>query len=137
MTKDGVPYVAREWHDTDLATTQTAVGGNPILLKNGLPVAGLMDDTSVNPRTVVGIRADGSVLLVVIDGRQSSHSNGATFYQCALLLRQLGAVSAINLDGGGSTTMIIREGETYSTMNSPSDGRLRDVYNSLLIVKKG
>ena len=137
FSADGTARIEQEWSEKDLANTHTAVGGSVILLENGLPVKGLVEDTAAHPRTVVGIREDGTVLLMVIDGRQEQISNGATLYRCALLMRSMGAVSAINLDGGGSSTMITRDGETYTTKNSPSDGSLRDVYNSLLVVKKG
>ena len=116
---------------------QHAVGGSNILLKNGaFPTDQIKADTDVHPRTVVGYCEDGTILLMVIDGRQSQLSNGATLYRCGLLMRSLGAVAALNLDGGGSSTMITRQGDVYTTQNSPSDGSLRKIYNSLLVVKK-
>jgi exopolysaccharide biosynthesis protein len=70
-----------------------------------------------HPRTVAGIKADGSLLLVTIDGRKPGYSVGANFKECAKLLRSLGAVNAVNLDGGGSTTMSVNQ----KMVSSPSD----------------
>jgi len=70
-----------------------------------------------HPRTAVGVRADGRILLVAVDGRQPELSVGMTIAELASLLRELGAVEAVNMDGGGSTTMVIRA----RVVNSPSD----------------
>ena len=85
-----------------------------------------------------GIKEDGSIILAVIDGRQAQHSNGASLAQCAFWMKSLGAVTVLNLDGGGSSTLITRNPTTNEiiTHNSPSDGSLRKVHNSLLIVLK-
>ena len=72
-----------------------------------MPVAGT--GGGLNPRTAIGQRADGAVLLLVIDGRQS-HSLGATYKDCQQVMLDYGAVNAANLDGGSSTLMIY-EGE--------------------------
>ncbi|MCK7477320.1 MAG: phosphodiester glycosidase family protein [Candidatus Moduliflexus flocculans] len=61
-----------------------------------------------HPRTAVGVRADGRILLVTVDGRQPERSVGMTIAELAALLLELGAVEAINMDGGGSTTMVVR-----------------------------
>lgn len=83
------------------------------------------------PRTAVGVTADGRVLLVVADGRQS-HSIGCTLLELALLMQELGATDAVNFDGGGSSEMILR-GEI---VNSPSDGGERSVGSALLLLEK-
>ncbi len=70
-----------------------------------------------HPRTAVGVRADGRILLVTVDGRQPELSVGMTIAELASLLIELGAVEAVNMDGGGSTAMVVR-GEV---VNSPSD----------------
>lgn len=70
-----------------------------------------------HPRTVAGIKSDGTILLVTIDGRKPGYSVGANFKESAQLLKSLGAVDAINLDGGGSTTMTVNQ----KIVNSPSD----------------
>jgi len=70
-----------------------------------------------NPRTLAGVRADGTLLLVTVDGRRPGWSAGMTLTEAARLMRALGARDALNLDGGGSSTMTIR-GEV---VNRPSD----------------
>lgn len=81
------------------------------------------------PRTAVGISAEGGVILAVVDGRQPAHSVGLTLPETAEFMRELGALSALNLDGGGSSTMVI-EGEV---VNRPSGGHERPVSNALLV----
>ncbi|HXG40716.1 MAG TPA: phosphodiester glycosidase family protein [Candidatus Limnocylindrales bacterium] len=89
-----------------------------------------------HPRTAVGVTASGDVVLVTVDGRQSDYSTGMTLPDLAQLMLSRGAVDAINLDGGGSTTMAVRlPGDSDVTVvNSPSDGRERAVANALLVV---
>jgi Phosphodiester glycosidase len=84
-----------------------------------------------NPRTLAGVRADGTLLLVTVDGRRPGWSVGMTLPEAARLMRSLGARDALNLGGGGSTTMTIR-GEV---VNRPSDrvGE-RPVSNGLFVM---
>jgi hypothetical protein len=70
-----------------------------------------------NPRTLAGVRADGRLLLVTIDGRRPGWSAGATLAEAARVMRSLGARDALNLDGGGSTAMAVRG----RVVNRPSD----------------
>jgi exopolysaccharide biosynthesis protein len=84
-----------------------------------------------HPRTAAGLSADGKTLiLLAVDGRSYS-SRGATMRELAELMKQLGAQDALNLDGGGSTTMVHREGGELKVLNTPSDGRPRPVANVL------
>lgn len=87
-----------------------------------------------HPRTAMGYTEDGKVILLVIDGRQPELSNGASLIDTALILESLGCCGAVNLDGGGSSTMILSEDGTDTVKNSPSDGALRKIYNSVLVV---
>ena len=82
----------------------------------------------------MGYTEDGKVILLVIDGRQPELSNGASLIDTALILESLGCCGAVNLDGGGSSTMIVSEDGTDTVKNSPSDGALRKIYNSVLVV---
>ena len=116
-----------------------AIGGHPssnasILVQDGKLGPNL--DQAVHPRTAVGIRADGTLLLLTVDGRQPGYSEGVTTTELARLMLDLGAVDAVNLDGGGSTTFIARQpGEMEATVqNRPSDGYERAVGNSLLVI---
>ena len=70
-----------------------------------------------NPRTAAGVTADGTILLMVADGRQPEHSVGLSVPEAAEVMRHLGAVEAINLNGGGSSAMVV-QGELVS---QPSD----------------
>lgn len=141
LTKDGKPVMGTASDYSKYAgKLQEAVGGSAILLRGGLvenvgyPAASKADR---HPRTVVGVKADGTVLLIAVDGRQANLSNGASLSDMAGILLELGAVDGINLDGGGSTTIITTNGAgKYTVRNSPSDGSLRNVYNSLIVVSK-
>lgn len=139
VTKEGQYLISRGGIDgIDPNTLDMAVGGNYILVWEGERQEPKEDPTwtTKHPRTLAGVRADGTILLVVIDGRQEALSNGATLVECAQLMESLGAVTAINHDGGGSSTMLIREGENFRVMNSPSDGNERRVFCSIQVVAK-
>lgn len=86
----------------------TAVGGFDIVLREGIDVTPKRANPPVHPRTAVGISSDGHWLwLMVVDGRQPGYSLGATLHDLAAWLQILGASEGINLDGGGTTTMVI------------------------------
>jgi hypothetical protein len=72
---------------------------------------------SRHPRTMAGVRRDGTLLLVTVDGRRPGWSAGVTLREGARVMRSLGARDALNLDGGGSTAMVVRR----RTVNYPSD----------------
>jgi exopolysaccharide biosynthesis protein len=117
---------------------QEALSGREWLARDG--VAGVSPVTApsifAHPRTAVGVRADGTIVLAIVDGRQPPYSTGVLAADLADMLVADGVVSAINLDGGGSTTMLARvPGDVSATVvNSPSDGTQRAVDNALLIV---
>jgi Phosphodiester glycosidase len=109
---------------------EVAITGNVILLHGGSVVA---PPSERQPRTAIGISADGTrVWLVTVDGR-SDKSVGMTYVRLAKLLKSLGAKYALNLDGGGSTTMVARMpgDDTVSVRNTPSDGAQRPVPNGI------
>ncbi|MFA7418436.1 MAG: phosphodiester glycosidase family protein [Melioribacteraceae bacterium] len=83
-----------------------------------------------HPRTGIGFSKDSTKLyLVAIDGRQT-HSVGMTLHELADLMIKIGVHYGLNLDGGGSTTMVVKD----SVVNIPSDGKERSVSNGLLII---
>ena len=89
------------------------------------------------PRTAVGVKEDGTIVMMVIDGRQGNKDMfGAEAREMAAIMKSYGCVSAYNLDGGGSSTMVIRDGDKFVVTNSPSDGRERSDGNCVLIVVK-
>lgn len=98
-----------------------AVTGNKQLLDEGLRT--VVDDRELHPRTAIGIDRDtNTVLMLVIDGRQTI-SRGYTMVELANLMLELGAEDALNLDGGGSSTMVgLRPDGLLAVLNSPSDG---------------
>ena len=104
------------------ANTQFAVSGNAMMLTNGEPTPPAID-AARNPRSAVGLSANGKTLiLVAVDGR-SDKSIGVTLTELANICRRFGAANAINLDGGGSTAMVIKDHASgvYAIANQPSD----------------
>jgi hypothetical protein len=102
-------------------------------LPDGLEGAGRDFAEKRHPRTGVGFSADSTIVkFVVVDGRQS-RSDGMTLQEFALLMRRLGLDHALNLDGGGSTTLVIGD----RVVNTPSDAAgERPVANAILLVER-
>lgn len=144
ILEDGTPVVST-LAQTPLDGIAEAVGGGQILLRDGeiydtAPLEPFGD--ICHPRTAVGIRADGKVIFTVVDGRRPEWSNGASLTELAELMRSAGVVTAINLDGGGSSTFIVNGGGKLSMLNSPADLQrptedlVRPVFNSLVLVQR-
>lgn len=102
----------------DTAGVRQAVSGFSRILIDGRNVC---DPAEIwHPRTGLGVSADGkTLLLIVIDGRQPGYSEGAPTHALAAWLRAFGAWQAINLDGGGSTAMIVDDHGTPRQLNRP------------------
>ncbi|KAB8194891.1 multidrug transporter [Nonomuraea phyllanthi] len=118
---------------SDGSEVKAAVGGNWVLVKDGVPQNST--DASAHPRTAVGFSADGrKMYLLTVDGRQAD-SRGVTLDELAAMMVDLGAANALNLDGGGSSTMLAREPGSAGVQveNSPSDGGERHVPNGLAL----
>jgi exopolysaccharide biosynthesis protein len=116
-----------DWIDTgmDWPEVANAVGGHPSLVTGGAVDVDPYDGsnsfyTSRHPRSAMGLTADGDLLLVTVDGRTAA-GDGMTCEQTAQLMLDLGAVHAVNLDGGGSTTMVVRDCWIGDVVNHPSD----------------
>jgi hypothetical protein len=114
----------------------SAVGGGPVLVRNGGPVFRSFESFGAehllprHPRTAVGQLADGRILLVVTDGRQPGYSVGMTNFELAQTMQRLGAVRASALDAGGSSTLAY----DGTLLNRPSDrGGERPVASSLML----
>ena len=102
LTEEGILHVG--FLDRPAAENLGIVNGcsfGPVLVMNGEP---WYNPSGLNPRTAIGQRGDGAILLLVIDGRQV-HSIGATYFDLTDIMLAYGAVNALNLDGGSSTTM--------------------------------
>jgi exopolysaccharide biosynthesis protein len=118
----------------ELKGVQHAIAGGPILLRNGKILSewsaeGFNDKFALHrhPRTAVGRTQSGYLWFVAIDGR-SELSSGATLEETARILLRLGCTDAVNLDGGGSTTLNV----LGITVNRPSDGKERPVANGIV-----
>jgi hypothetical protein len=116
-----------------------AIGGGPTLLHDGRPVLSANEAFTTSqlapraPRSAVGQTADGRIVLVAVDGRQRGYSVGMTNFELAQTMMRLGAVRAMALDSGGSTTLAF----DGSLLNRPSDGRERPIATALLLMYSG
>jgi Exopolysaccharide biosynthesis protein related to N-acetylglucosamine-1-phosphodiester alpha-N-acetylglucosaminidase len=123
-----------------LTPTTHILGGGINILRNGrqyitAAADGMASDNMIlrrHPRTLAGVTKSGALILATIDGRDPGVTVGANLLEAAQLMRWLGAKNAINLDGGGSTTMVVNN----KVVNSPSDGAERPVGDALLIVPR-
>ena len=131
VLKDGT-YAIRDY-GTPTDDVEEAISGPFYLLRNGEFAVG--QDNALAPRNSIGLKADGTVVLFLADGRAGT-SVGMTVYEVAEALKAQGVVDAIYLDGGGSATIASRhEGsETLEIQNHPSDGPERVVASTLLMV---
>ena len=139
LTKDGKaeirgggePLRGNEWQAT--STFQ-------ILVQNGVNLYSTPDHATGSraPRTAIGIKADGNVVLFVVDGRQAPYSVGMTGYELAQTMIDLGCVTAVNCDGGGTSTFVTERAGTgeLKIQNSPSDGVERPTLGTLMVVSK-
>lgn len=113
------------------------IGGGSVMVKDGKPVSTYsLNIAGQHPRTAAGITKDKSqLILLTVDGR-TSNFRGLNQPELSQLLIELGAYDAINLDGGGSTTMVVRPvGDTsLKVVNTPSDGAQRRVHNGIGII---
>jgi hypothetical protein len=114
---------------------QEVMGGGPVLVQNGRKRITDRDElfgqiAGPHPRTAVGYTARRELLLLVVDGRQA-HSQGVTFDELAELMLSLGAAEAVNLDGGGSSALVVRG----RVVNSPSDKTGERPVASALVVR--
>ena len=105
----------------------------PVLISNGVPADPDVLSSGLNPRTAIGQRSDGAVLMLVIDGRQVI-SLGATFQDLVDIMLEYGAVNACNLDGGSSTLMWYEDGYIN---NCASVIGIRPVPTTFLVLKEG
>ena len=132
-----VSYEPVEGEPKSWATAQDIIGGAGLLIRDGRDI----DDWSIetfnqgfaenrHPRTMIGTSADKTIWLVTVDGRQPERSVGMTLVELRTLAKRLGLTNALNLDGGGSTTMWV-QGEV---INGPSDPTgPRKVSDALLV----
>jgi len=112
----------------------TGATGGSLLINGNI---GNTDIRNRAPRTVVGRKEDGTIVFMVIDGRQASKGMyGADSTELACIMKAYGCVEAYNLDGGGSSTLVTRKGKDIIVHNSPSDGYERADSNCILVAVK-
>ena len=118
----------------DIDDIEFAISGGARLWRNGeIPKTFSHNITGRNPRTALGTDKTGEILyLITVDGRQNT-SIGMTQLELAEFLKSQGIYNAINLDGGGSTTMVAKKSGSFNlaTINNPSGGYLRSVINGI------
>lgn len=108
----------------------TIMASGPLLLTHGKTCTWSGCDSSFvytkHPRSAVGITREGKILLVTVDGRHKQQAKGVNIAELAHLLRILGSRDALNLDGGGSTTLWLKGAPEKGVVNYPSDNRQFD-----------
>ncbi len=114
----------------DWSKAVTVIGGHIPLVLDGAS-QNIQNATTGYPSTIVGYKNDGTIVFIQNDGRQWQWSTGFSFSTADDLMVELGINSAINLDGGGSSTMIVGE----ELVNKPSDGSQRAVINGIALIK--
>ena len=103
--------------------TLQALAGNRIFLEEGNTT--ISNRGFPQPRTAVAVDETGKRLwLIVVDGRQPNYSEGITLAELATLAKEIGAVYGLNLDGGGSSTLVVRDGHNLQVLNSPIHKRI-------------
>lgn len=142
--KDGTTEISKitvDDLDNIKQNAEWAIGAGYSLVQNGSIVVTQGNVTvgndwyypsSIEPRTMFGVNSSGNYISVVIDGRNAGGSRGANAYEQAQIMYELGAVNAINFDGGGSSTFW-HEG---SVKNVPSDGSERSIGSVMMVVLK-
>lgn len=146
IDKDGNAHItsAQECNAALAAgNVREAVASFGDIFENGHARSGL-DNTTRASRTAIGIKADGTVVMLMVDGRQAPYSVGMTMAEVGAAMEALGCVQAVNLDGGGSSTFATqREGESENNTSAgltlrcrPSDGYERKVSNTIMVLSK-
>lgn len=136
IMKDGTPKIGPSMTQEILDNCTEAVSGFFTLVENGQRTGMGASDDGLVPKTAVGIKADGSVIMYVADGRNYPVSVGLSNKKLADIMIGFGCVDVLNLDGGGSTTYAAKyEGSgSLEVANNPSDGAERNVASSLFVL---
>lgn len=134
VTKSGEIVMGGSLTEAVLSTLQEATGGFYMLLENGVRVNQTAQTAPV-PKTAIGRKADGTIVIYTADGRNFPISNGLSDYDLTSVMMGLGCVDVFNFDGGGSATYLARvEGDSNLSLRSrPSDGVERSVSTTLFV----
>lgn len=129
-----VEISVEDYGGTGLEDSKEAIGVYYVMYDNGQWIS---NGTNLNPRTAIGIKPDGTIMLYVLDGRQPGFSSGLGLTDMAKHLITLGCTTVVNMDGGGSSVIAVRKAGVDSkatAKNSPSGGAQRKTTNGLLLV---
>lgn len=117
-----------EWQDV-----HHVISGGPYLVKDGQPYVdykeqNLTSISGLNPRTAIGYTDTNVLIIVTVDGRQEN-SSGVSLWELAKIMKKLGCINAMNLDGGGSSQMVLNG----KFVNRPTEGGARSVSNAIIL----
>ena len=134
---DEVIFNVADENDYSAYEMNNVIQAGPMLLTNGMPSYSEEDFPAAfvsarHPRSAAGINSSGQWVFMIVDGRNGMHSSGATISELTEILRAQHVTDALNLDGGGSTELIV-DGRIY---NVPSDGYERNVSYGLGAVSR-
>lgn len=138
ILKNGAPFIGDRETDYPAMKTQLkeALGGGVFLVKD----YALMPQSipTVTARTCIGFTSDNVVYFVEVDGGNFYYSNGINYQELGEMIKALGVKDAINIDGGGSSTLMIKHplANVWQVRNKPQDGDPRAIATSWLIIDK-
>ena len=137
----GTKIRVQRYFTEEFANLQYVIGGGTAVLADGEAPSDVNTAASVmgtnHPRTAIGRKADGSIVLSVVDGRiNESVSRGVYGDELAAIMKHAGCVEAYNLDGGGSSTLAVRENGGFVIKNVLSENYERAVTNAILVVTR-
>lgn len=116
-------------HKAAYDKAKDVMAAGPVLMQNGAVLTGWPEGdgfySNRHPRSIVGVSADGYVYFIVIDGRHEGNAEGATIAEAAAIAELFGLKDALNLDGGGSSALWVKN---QGVISHPSDNRSFDEY---------
>ena len=126
-----------ETEDAGTVLAEDAIVTGPLLTDNGRDIT--LDSINFNknrhPRSLLGIKGNGNVLFIAVDGRQPGYADGMSLFELRELAKSLGCTEILNLDGGGSTTLYVRNEAASGVVNRPS-GKVERAVPSIVFVKE-
>lgn len=131
-----------EWANLESAIRYYCIllqNGKHLFLENSLSSNKSDYGLAKNPRTVIGVKKDGSTVMMVSDGRgmDADYEEGLTYFQIAEMMRLAGCETVYQMDGGGSATLVVRNQQgNLEVINRPSDGSERAIGNAILMVMR-